>query len=115
MVTISDSSRSVVDSVGYFGPETWMDSNYDIGNSSYGIPFGLNSDGTWSEVESGPTPGGPNGEPWQGTNHLQGSCYTVRDDTHSGSYVLQGKVITCLLYTSDAADDVISVTRISYV
>ena len=35
-----------------------MDSNYDIGNSSYGIPFGLNSDGTWSEVESGPTPGG---------------------------------------------------------
>ena len=94
VVTISDSSRSVVDSVGYFGPETWMDSDYDIGNSSYGIPFGLNTDGTWSEVESGPTPGGPNDEPWQGTNHLQGSCYTVRDDTHSGSYVLQGRIVT---------------------
>ena len=72
-----------------------MDSNYDIENSSYGIPFGLNSDGTWSGSRIRPDPRGPNGEPWQlEANHLQGSCYTIRDDTHSGSYVLQGRLVT---------------------
>jgi len=93
-VTLSDSSKTVVDSMGYYGPQTWEGSAYEIGNSSYGTSFGVDSNGMWSEISSGPTPGGPNDEPWVGTNHLQGSCYGVRDDVHSGSYILEGRIVT---------------------
>ena len=64
-VSISDSSRNLVDSVSYDGED-----------SDYGVPYGYGTDGNWAKLsDSSPTPGGPNDQEWVGTNHLMGNCY----------------------------------------
>ena len=99
-ITIYDSSMSVLDSVTYPGED-----------SDYGIPYGYDANGSWGKIADGPTPGGANDQPWVGINHLQGTCYPVRDHIHSGSYILQGKVVTMIAENSVIEDGQVLVTN----
>ena len=77
--------------------DSWGDlvdsASFPAEHSYYDISYGRDSAGSWVHIGS-PTPGSPNDGTYVGPNHLQGSCYTVRDHIHDGQYILKGRVVT---------------------